>query len=257
MENLIRLENLTTGYPGKAITRDINAELCTGQLTCLLGSNGSGKSTLLKTLCAFQPPLSGKILIDGKNLAKYNARKLARVIGVVLTERPAAMNMTVEELVAIGRSPYTSFLGGLRSEDREIVAQSLQLVGITDLKDRPVHTLSDGERQKAFITKALAQQTQIILLDEPTAFLDFPSKVEIMKLLQRIAREENKMIFLSTHDIELALQISDKLWLLDRQKGLTFGTPAQLAENGSVARYFNRPGLQFNPETFTFIIEKI
>lgn len=256
MENLIKLENLTTGYDHKPITRDINAVLRTGELTCLLGPNGAGKSTLLKTLCAFQPPLSGMILIDGKNLKLYNARELARVIGVVLTERPVAMNMTVEELVGIGRSPYTSFLGGMNKADREIVAESMQQVGITDLKDRAVHTLSDGERQKAFIAKALAQQTQIILLDEPTAFLDFPSKVEIMKLLLNIARSENKIVFLSTHDIELALQISDTLWLLDKDKGLTIGTPAQLAENGSFGAYFERPGLNFNPLTFTFIIEK-
>ena len=173
----IQLSDVTTGYQGKPVTRDINAYLQAGELTCLLGPNGAGKSTLLKTLSAFIPPLSGEITIEGVNIRKISASMLARSIAVVLTRRPATMNMTVEELVSIGRSPYTSFFGGLHENDREVVDKSIRLVGIDDLRTRNVNTLSDGERQKALIAKALAQQTRIIFLDEPTAFLDYPSKV--------------------------------------------------------------------------------
>lgn len=251
----IQLSDVTTGYRGKPVTKNINAFLQAGELTCLLGPNGAGKSTLLKTLSAFIPPLSGEIAIDGVNIKRISASMLARNIAVVLTRRPSIMNMTVEELVAIGRSPYTSFFGGLRDGDREVVDKSIRLVGIDDLRSRNVNTLSDGERQKAFIAKALAQQTQIVFLDEPTAFLDYPSKVDIMKLLYTIAREENKTVFMSTHDLELALQIADKIWLLDKGRGLEIGIPEDLAYRGLLGDYFQRGGLKFNYTTGLFEIE--
>lgn len=251
----IQLSDVTTGYRGKPVTKNINAFLQAGELTCLLGPNGAGKSTLLKTLSAFIPPLSGEIAIDGVNIKRISASMLARNIAVVLTRRPSIMNMTVEELVAIGRSPYTSFFGGLRDGDRKVVDKSIRLVGIDDLRSRNVNTLSDGERQKAFIAKALAQQTQIVFLDEPTAFLDYPSKVDIMKLLYTIAREENKTVFMSTHDLELALQIADKIWLLDKERGLEIGIPEDLAYRGLLGDYFQRGGLKFNYTTGLFEIE--
>ena len=251
----IQLSDVTTGYRGKPVTRDINAYLQAGELTCLLGPNGAGKSTLLKTLSAFIPPLSGEITIEGVNIRKISASTLARSIAVVLTRRPATMNMTVEELVSIGRSPYTSFFGGLHENDREVVDKSIRLVGIDDLRTRNVNTLSDGERQKALIAKALAQQTRIIFLDEPTAFLDYPSKVEIMQLLYTIAREENKTVFMSTHDLELALQIADKIWLLDKERGLNIGIPEDLAYAGLLGDYFQRGGLKFNYTTGLFEID--
>ena len=251
----IQLSDVTTGYRGKPVTRDINAYLQAGELTCLLGPNGAGKSTLLKTLSAFIPPLTGEITIEGVNIRKISASMLARSIAVVLTRRPATMNMTVEELVSIGRSPYTSFFGGLHENDREVVNKSIRLVGIDDLRTRNVNTLSDGERQKALIAKALAQQTRIIFLDEPTAFLDYPSKVEIMQLLYTIAREENKTVFMSTHDLELALQIADKIWLLDKERGLNIGIPEDLAYAGLLGDYFQRGGLKFNYTTGLFEID--
>ena len=251
----IQLSDVTTGYRGKPVTRDINAYLQAGELTCLLGPNGAGKSTLLKTLSAFIPPLSGEITIEGVNIRKISASMLARSIAVVLTRRPATMNMSVEELVSIGRSPYTSFFGGLHENDREVVDKSIRLVGIDDLRTRNVNTLSDGERQKALIAKALAQQTRIIFLDEPTAFLDYPSKVEIMQLLYTIAREENKTVFMSTHDLELALQIADKIWLLDKERGLNIGIPEDLAYAGLLGDYFQRGGLKFNYTTGLFEID--
>lgn len=255
MKTSIQLRDVTTGYKHRPVTRNIDAYLQAGELTCLIGPNGAGKSTLLKTLSAFIPPLSGEILIGGVNLRQINARELARDIAVVLTRRPSTLNMTVEELVAVGRSPYTSFFGSLRDTDREVVARSMSLVGITDLSLRNVNTLSDGERQKAMIAKALAQQTRIIFLDEPTAFLDYPSKVEIMKLLYNIAREEDTTVFMSTHDLELALQIADKIWLLDKEHGLEIGIPEDLAYRGLLGQYFERGGLHFNRSTGLFEIE--
>lgn len=257
MNTSIELKDVTTGYKHKPVTHDINAYLQAGELTCLLGPNGAGKSTLLKTLSAFIPPLSGDITIDGVNLRQISAGMLARSIAVVLTQRPSTMNMTVEELVAVGRSPYTSFFGGLRPADKEMVDRSINLVGIDDLRSRNVNTLSDGERQKALIAKALAQQTKIIFLDEPTAFLDYPSKVEIMKLLYTIAREEDKTVFMSTHDLELALQIADKIWLLDKERGLQIGIPEDLAYLGLLGEYFERGGLRFNYSTGLFEIEHL
>lgn len=254
MEKLIELTHLTTGYKHKPVTEDISATLQAGELTCLLGPNGAGKSTLLKTLSAFLPPLSGDIFIDGININRLSSKQLAQIIGVVLTERPSAMNMTVEELVGIGRSPYTSFFGGLSTHDKAMVDRAIEMVAIDGLRQRSVSTLSDGERQKALIAKALAQQTRIIYLDEPTAFLDYPSKVEIMKLLYRIAREDSKTVFMSTHDVELALQLSDKIWLLDQERGLSIGTPTSLASSGVFSAYFERPGLTFDPRSLRFVV---
>ena len=212
------LKGLSTGYHTKkgdrVVSRDITARLQAGELTCLLGPNGAGKSTLLRTLAAFQPPLDGELLLDGRPLNAFTPQERATRIGVVLTERPDIKGMRVREMVAMGRSPYTGFWGGLSAQDETAVDEAIQQVGIHDLERRMLHTLSDGERQKVMIAKALAQQTPIIFLDEPTAFLDFPSKVEMMLLLRRLAREMQKTVFLSTHDLELALQTADRLWLL-------------------------------------------
>lgn len=257
-EETIRVVNLETGYHSKkgttVITRGINASLYSGELTCLLGPNGAGKSTLLKTLTAFLPPIKGEIFIEQKPLEEYSDAELSKVIGVVLTEKLSLNNMTVEELVGMGRSPYTGFWGRMNENDRKIVDESIILVGIDNLRGRMIQTLSDGERQKVMIAKALAQETPIIFLDEPTAFLDYPSKVEIMQLLQRLAREKGKTVFLSTHDLELALQIADKVWLLDKPHGVTIGTPEDLALNDDMSKYFYREGVVFDRESGLFKI---
>lgn len=246
----INVVNLSTGYHNKKgatiITSNINATLYDGELTCLLGPNGAGKSTLMKTLTAFLPPVNGKVFVENKPLTKYVEADLAKVISVVLTEKLIINNMSVEELVGMGRSPYTGFWGHMNNYDRKIVTESINLVGVGSLRHRMVQTLSDGERQKVMIAKALAQETPIILLDEPTAFLDYPSKVEIMQLLQRLAREQSKTVFLSTHDLELALQIADKVWLIDKDLGVTIGSPEDLALNGDISRYFQREGITFD-----------
>lgn len=257
----IRIDSLSIGYRGKSsvkvVAANYNATINSGELTCLLGANGVGKSTLLRTLSAFQPKVSGHIFIQGKDISDYTDSDLSTVISVVLTEKCDVRNMTVTELVGLGRSPYTNFWGTLTKDDRRIVEHSIELVRAGELKDRMVHTLSDGERQKVMIAKALAQETPVIFLDEPTAFLDFPSKVEIMQLLHRLSRETGKTIFLSTHDLELALQIADKIWMMDKTNGLTIGTPEDLSLNGSLSGFFARKGITFDRETGLFRVENV
>ena len=256
----IEISHLSTGYPvgkghTKVVATDLQATIYSGELTCLLGANGVGKSTLLRTLSAFQPPLGGTIRIQGRDLSAYSDRQLARVLSVVLTEKCDIRNMYVDELVGLGRSPYTGFWGTLRDEDRQVVEQAISLVGISHLSRRMVHTLSDGERQKVMIAKALAQETPIIFLDEPTAFLDFPSKVEVMQLLHRLSRQTHKTIFLSTHDLELALQIADKIWLMERGGNVVTGTPEDLALDGNLGSFFARKGIVFDLESGLFRVE--
>lgn len=254
----MELKNLTTGYftsRGRiAIQRDITAQLKKGEFTCLLGPNGAGKTTLLRTLAGFMPPLVGSIQIDGVNISLLSPAELSKRIGVVLTERPSVSSMTVEQLVALGRSPYTGFWGRLADRDRRIVEDALAATGTASLKDRLVDTLSDGERQKVMIAKALAQETKVIFLDEPTAFLDYPSKADVMRMLRRLAHEDGKTILQSTHDLNMALALADKVWLVDRQLGVRIGTPRELADDGSLERYFARPGIDFNPETPAFSV---
>ena len=259
LKDTVNIRGLSIGYKTKSDTKIVAQGICTtiygGELTCLLGANGVGKSTLLRTLSAFQPKLAGEIEIRGKEIERYTDKELSTTIGVVLTEKCDVRNMMARELVEMGRSPYTGFWGVLNKEDRRIVEESIALVRIENLASRMIHTLSDGERQKVMIAKALAQQTPIIFLDEPTAFLDFPSKVEIMQLLHRLTRETDKTIFLSTHDLELALQIADKIWLMDRQHGITIGTPEDLALDGHLSNFFARKGIVFDMVTGLFRIE--
>lgn len=208
----ITLSHLSVGYKvGHAVVSDINLTLQSGQLACLIGENGVGKSTLLKTLTGFLPKLEGSLLLDGKDISEFSQRALARQISIVLTQKPDVQNLTVEEIIGLGRSPYTGFFGKLHANDQQIVDESITVVGIEKLKNRMIQTLSDGERQKVMIAKALAQQTPVIFLDEPTAFLDFSSKVETFQLLQRMAHEMGKLVLLSTHDLELAVRFSDTL----------------------------------------------
>lgn len=261
MHTTIILNNLSIGYKEKAkedkvIAQHINASLQGGHLTCLLGANGAGKSTLLRTLSAFIPPLEGSVQVQGKALSAYTDNERAQLIGVVLTERLDINHMTVNELVSMGRSPYTGFWGNLSKEDIAIVCEAMQMVGIADLSSRMVDTLSDGERQKTMIAKALAQQTPVIYLDEPTAFLDYPSKVETMLLLRRLAHDTGKTIFLSTHDVELALQTADSLWLMKRNAPLTIGTPYELAQNDALAHFFSGKDFTFDKENMRFCINQ-
>jgi len=250
---MIELKNLSTGYGRHTVSANLNATLQSGRLTCLLGPNGVGKSTLLRTLCGFQPPLEGRMEMDGKDMAQLSRKEMSRSIGVVLTERPDVTDMRASDMVALGRTPYTGFWGRLGKEDRNRVDEAMQLVGITHLAHRMIHTLSDGERQKVMIAKALAQQTPVILLDEPTAFLDFPSKVETMRLLHRLAHESGKTVFLSTHDLETAIQLSDDLWLLSAD-GLESGTADSLSADGSLERFVSCNGIRFDAQRKVFYL---
>ncbi len=227
------LSRLTTGYGRKRISTALTARIEGGALTCLLGTNGTGKSTLLRTVAGLQPVLDGSVSIaqgdgDSTPLAALSKHQLAQTISVVLTQQPAVQHMTVREMVAMGRIPYTGFMGRLSADDERIVDDALSAIHLEDFAQRNYHALSDGERQKVMIAKALAQQTPIILLDEPTAFLDYPSKVEIMKLLRQLAEEMQKIILLSTHDLDLARRYAHRLLTLTAD-GLKEQSREQLA----------------------------
>lgn len=262
-KKMITLKNLVVGYPDGRHTRQLNhaanEEAHDGMLTCLIGANGAGKSTLLRTIAGFQLPLEGTVLLGGDDVRALSPRQRAERMAVVLTDRPDVMCTTVWEMVATGRAPFTGFWGRLSGKDRDIVTRSLRLVGIEWMADRTVASLSDGERQKVMIAKALAQQTPIILLDEPTAFLDYPSRVEAMQLLLNIAHEEHKTVLLSTHDLDLAIHTADRIWLFEKERGgekeeeegkekeketngdemskIISGTPQELVSNGSISRF--------------------
>lgn len=248
---MLTLHALTTGYRHAIISQHLNATLPQGTLTALLGTNGAGKSTLLRTMARFQPPLAGSISWQGTDTAQLSARQLARTMSVVLTFKPEAEALTAAEVVEMGRIPYTTMLSGTTETDRQAVEQAMQLTHTTPFAHRPISTLSDGERQRVFIAKALAQNTPVILLDEPTAFLDFPAKIATMRLLKKLAHDAQKTILLSTHDVELALHMADNLWLLNQQT-LTSGSPQLLAANGCIGRFFNTEGVQFDAATMRF-----
>ena len=258
----ITLQNLSIGYRSKkkelrVIASAIDAQLQSDELTCLIGSNGVGKSTLLRTLSGFQPPLAGEILLKGKPLSSYSPQEMAKEISVVLTSKLDVAQLSVLDIVGIGRSPYTGFWGTLSSEDKQIAEEAIRQVGIPHLSHRNIQELSDGERQKVMLAKALAQQTSLIILDEPTAFLDFPSKVETLQMLRRLAHEQHKSILLSTHDVELALQLSDRLWLMEPGH-LSIGTPRELSQDGSLSRFIERKGIRYDKERMRIeIYEKI
>lgn len=234
--NEMIISDLSVGYKHRVVASHLTAHLQGGTLTALVGSNGMGKSTLLRTLAGVQPPLEGKVTLvaDGveRQLSQLSRRELSRWIGVVLTDRVEVENITVEQLVGMGRMPYTGFFGRLNDYDHRMVAEALAMTGLTPLAQRQVGTLSDGERQKMMIAKALAQQTPVVLLDEPTAFLDYPSKVETMRLLGRLAHDTGKIIVLSTHDLNLAVQLADHL--------ITFGNGLEEVGKDRLRRYLDQ-----------------
>lgn len=213
----ITTNRLTVGYRGHRVVEDISLSLPCGRLVCLLGPNGAGKSTLLRTLCGFQPPIAGTVTISGSDISTMSAAEVARLVSVVLTDRPLTPSLTAAEMVGMGRAPYTGFWGRLSDDDRRLVSEAMQTVGIAPLATRRMGQLSDGELQKVMIAKALAQHTPVIVLDEPTAFLDYPSKVAVMKTLARLAHDEGKTILMSTHDLELAAQLGDELMKIENK----------------------------------------
>jgi iron complex transport system ATP-binding protein len=250
---LLTTENLSIGYSAqKPVAANLSLSLAKGQMTSLLGPNGVGKSTLLRTIAGLQAPLSGSVTVCGELLSAISVSELSRRIALVLTDKVSAGGLTVFELVSMGRQPYTGFFGRLSDSDRAIIDQSMIEVGITDKADRHVAELSDGERQKVMIAKALAQQTPIIILDEPTAFLDAAARIDVMRLLHRLAAESQKAILLSTHDIDVATQLSDNLWLMNGN-GLSCGTVAEIVGSGLLDNLFKDSDLRFDTTARRFV----
>lgn len=247
---VIEGKNLNIGYRrGKreeTVHHHLNFSLYRGELTCLLGANGAGKSTLLRTLAAVQPSLSGEISLLGKSLSGYSPKERSRAIGIVLTDKTQAGGLSVRELVALGRQPHTGFFGRLSREDNEKIEHALQAVGIADKASKYTAELSDGERQKVMIAKALVQECPLILLDEPTAFLDVVSRIEIMTLLHRLAGEEQRAILMSTHDIEQALVLGDRLWLMKKGEGLECGVTEDLILAHKMDNLFPHDDIRFD-----------
>jgi iron complex transport system ATP-binding protein len=245
----LKLQQLSIGYPHKVIAQHISAQLSEASLTALVGVNGAGKSTLLRTLTGEQKALEGALTLHGKALNDYSRGERARQIAVVLTQRVEASQMLAEEVVALGRLPYTNLMGSLKPADLEVVNHAIRVTGITHLRQRRIGSLSDGERQRVMLAKALAQETPFILMDEPTAFLDYPSRTETFMLLRKLAHEERKSILLSTHDLDLALKCCDQIWLLDKGT-LTIGTPQDFSQNKALDRAFSTPNFQFDTTKF-------
>jgi iron complex transport system ATP-binding protein len=254
---LLAAEDLVVGYrasgrTSKAIAGPLTLALRPGELVCLLGPNGAGKSTLMRTLAGLQPPLAGRLDLGGTPLADLGAGARARQLSIVLTDRVEASGLTVLELVRLGRHPHTGWLGGLSAHDEAQVHAALAATGTEAFAPRLVGELSDGERQKVLLARALAQDTPVVLLDEPTAHLDLPNRVSLMRLLHRLARQTGKAILLSTHELDLALQAADRIWLLPADGRLHTGTPEDLVLSGTFAAAFAREGLAFDPATGTF-----
>lgn len=250
--SLLELDGLRIGHGERALATVPHAALGRGGFVCLLGRNGQGKSTLLRTLAGLHPPLGGTVRLDGRALADYRRRDLARRVAVVLTERPQVPGLRVADLVAMGRHPHTGWRDALDEADREIVADSLRLVEGAHLATRALDGLSDGERQRALIARALAQRPDLMLLDEITAFLDLPGRVGAMGMLRRIARERGIAVVLSSHDLELSLQTADRLWLLPGDGRFVQGAPEDVALSGELGRAFDQPHVAFSLESGRF-----
>lgn len=261
MNARVVLEDLAIGYPSSRFPRrrrattvasGISATARRGELTALIGPNGAGKSTLLRTLCGLQPPLAGRVLIDGAPVDDLGGRRLAKIIATVLTDRVDPGLLTVRELVSLGRTPHLPAGARPGRADRMAVEAAMAAVGVDDLADRQFTELSDGQRQRTMTARALAQDPSLFVLDEPTSFLDVPSRVELMDVLLGLARDRDLAIVLSTHELELALRMADRIWLLRADGTLVEGTPRQLADAGVINRTFDRGRMRFNPETLVF-----
>jgi iron complex transport system ATP-binding protein len=254
---LLRTRDLKTGYrfeTKRVVVSGVlpELEIKAGQLICLLGPNGSGKSTLLRTLAGLQPALGGVIHVDG--VERWSPAELARKISLVLTDRVRGNNLTVDSLVALGRYPYSGWLGQLSATDKTVIEWAIGATGIGTLKGRKIHTLSDGECQKVMLARALAQDTPILMLDEPTAHLDLPSRIRLMRLLHQLARQTRKGVLLSTHELDMALQIADEVWLLQAGEPLHRGAPEDLVLNGVFEAAFAKEDIVFDKEAGTFAI---
>lgn len=253
---ILSTQKLSIGYSKKGKTDVIQSELelrlRAGELVCLIGPNGSGKSTLLRTLAGLQKPLEGQTLIEGKDAAQLSQHAKSLLISLVLTDRVDIENATVYSIVSLGRHPHTPWWGNMTEEEDDFIHQVIKMVHLEHKTHSYLNELSDGERQRVMIAKALAQDTPIILLDEPTAHLDLPNRVEIMLLLHKLAHKTNKSILLSTHELDLALQAADRIWLISSERGVECGVPEDMVFNGSFNRAFKSEAYVFNAANGNF-----
>lgn len=249
------------GQCRRVVAEKLDLELYPGELVCLLGPNGCGKSTLMRTLAGVQRPLAGRVLLAGSRLDRISAKEAARKLSLVLTDRVVTGNLSVYSLVALGRYPYTGWTGKLSADDEKVVRHAIETTGTRMFAHRHVGDLSDGERQKVMIARAIAQDTPVILLDEPTAHLDLPNRLEIIHLLKTLARESKKAIVLSTHELDLALQAADRIWLMQppeapsgelRRTGMIADIPESLVLQGDLERAFRRNGFEFDQLSGSF-----
>jgi iron complex transport system ATP-binding protein len=258
--SLLQTRDLQTGYRSGSkktiITKGpLALEIKAGQLICLLGPNGAGKSTLLKTMAGLHLPLEGSVEKDLVDIRTLPPIRRAQTVSLVLTDKVSTHHLTVYSLVALGRYPYSSWMGGLSEKDKTTIEWAIEAAGIQSLRDRKVFTLSDGENQKVMLARALAQDTPVLMLDEPTAHLDLPSRIRLMRLLHQLAHQTNKGILLSTHELELALQVADEVWLLQNAATLHRGAPEDLVLNGSFEAAFAHEDIRFDKHTGTFAIQ--
>ena len=258
---LISARELTVGYKAgsgeqKTVAGPIDADMYAGELICLLGPNGAGKSTFLRTISGLQDPLNGNIELGGEQISNMRPAQLARRLSVVLTDSVRSANLDVFSLISLGRYPYSGWLGGLSAEDKKIIQWAIEATHTEAFIRRKVGQLSDGECQKVMLARALAQDTPLIVLDEPTAHLDLPSRIELMRLLHKLAKETNKGILISTHELDLALQVADKIWLLKKDGSLEPGAPETLVLNGGFEAAFDKAGIMFDKSTGTFNIHE-
>lgn len=243
----IELHNVTLGYGDRVLMADASVGFGWGELTALIGRNGTGKSTLLRTIAALTRPQSGYITISGEDSSRLSMREIASRIAFVSTDDVRVQNLHVWDVVSLGRAPYTNWVGRLTEEDRVKVRESLALVGMEAFAEASMDSLSDGERQRVMIARALAQDTPIILLDEPTAFLDLPNKYEICLLLKRLAHKEGKCILFSTHDLSIAIELCDTIAMIEGGK-FHYGTAEMLMEEGVMQRIFESTQIEFDRE---------
>jgi iron complex transport system ATP-binding protein len=258
---ILEARELTIGYETKkapfVLEKNLNISIHNSQLVCLIGPNGCGKSTLMRTIAGLQKPLHGQTLIEGKVLKSLPPYKYARLLSLVLTDKVTAGAFTVKDIVSIGRYPYINYFAKLRPEDHRIIDRSLEMVHLETYTNRHFNELSDGEKQRVMIAKALAQDTPLIMLDEPTAHLDLPNRVEIMNILKRLAVETKKSILLSTHELDLALQTADNIWLMKRDTTMRTGTPEDLVLTGAFEDVFASNSFDFDKSTGAFKVKHL
>ncbi len=246
LNTILSVKNLTVGYKSKTVLNELNLTLSKGEVTALLGPNGSGKSTLLRTISSIQEPISGGVLLEEKSLESISRKELAKQLSLVLTNAEAPGNLTVFALVALGRFPYTSWMGQLKKEDNEIIYRALDQTGLLSFANRHVGELSDGERQKVMIARALVQDTPLIFLDEPTTHLDSPNRIEVFHLLRTLAHDFGKTILVTTHEIDLALAYADSLWLIGKGQRVLQGLPEDLVLSTALETAFHKEELVFD-----------